>query len=166
MKKTLMMLLLMTAATTSSAQDLEYDCAELIAYRPGNMGGVWQSEPVVLEHENNRRSIGIVLAMPQEKDLVMMSLEVRGVGCISNGAHIQIEFVDLSTMDLYTDNPYNCKGYAYVLFGGEFGREVDYLQLKRKEIGKIRFHGNSGLIERELNEDDALYLQACFACMF
>lgn len=156
----------MATTLTSNAQDIEYDCSELIAYRPGDFGGVWQSDVIVLEHENNRRSIGMMLAMPQEKDVLMFSFEVRGVGCISEGAHIEIEFVDLSTMSLYTDNPYNCKGYAYVLFGGPFERGLEYLKLKRKEISKIRFHGNGGMIEREVSEEDALYLQACFACMF
>ena len=159
-------LIWMATTTTSNAQELEYDCAELISYREVDGGWVLQSETIVLAHENNRRSIGMMLVTPQEKDVLMFSFEVRGVGCISEGALIEIEFSDLSTMELYTDNPYNCKGYAYVLFGDAFDRGIEYLKLKRKDISKIRFHGNGGVIEREVSEEDALYLQACFACMF
>lgn len=165
MRKMIVLLLLISATTTSNAQDLEYDCADLITYKHASDGGVWVSEYVELMAGHKRNGIGIVLAVPYDNEVMMLSIGTRGIGCTPKDTKIELEFSDLYTMTLLSDNAYNCKGYVQVFFGGNFNRQMELRRLTRSDIVKIRVHGLSGMIERELDEEDGLYLQGAFNCL-
>lgn len=156
---------LITTTLTSNAQDLEYDCADLVTYKHASDGGVWVSEYVELMAGHKRNGIGIVLAVPHDNEVMMLSLVTRGIGCTPKETKIELELSDLSVVTLFSDNAYNCKGYVQVFFCGNFKRQFELRKLTRSDIVKIRVHGLSGMIERELDEEDGLYLQGAFACL-
>lgn len=156
---------LITTTLRSNAQELEYDCADIVTYKHASDGGVWVSEYVELMAGHKRNGIGIVLAVPHDNEVMMLSLGTKGIGCTPKETKVELELSDLSVVTLLSDNAYNCKGYVQVFFGGNFKRQFELRKLTRSDVVKIRVHGLSGMIERELDEEDGLYLQAAFACL-
>jgi len=149
----------------SRAQDLDYDCADLITYKLGSDGGIWVSEYVELQEDNKRNGLGIVLAVPDDNSVMMMSMVVDGIGCIPRGSIVEMELSDLTVLAFSSDNKYNCKGHLQIFFGDGWNREREFRKLCRADIVSISISGNGGTSKVYLSEEDGLYLQGCFVCM-
>jgi len=158
-------MIVLLLSQSSRAQDLDYDCADIITFKFSSDGGIWVSDYVYLQEDNQRNEIGIVLAVPDDASVLMLSMVTRGIGCIPKGAIVEFELSDLTVITFGSDNAYNCKGHLQVFFGDGWNRGKELRKLCKVDIKSIRISGNGGVIQRDLSEEDALYLQASFVCL-
>jgi hypothetical protein len=68
----------------------------------------------------------------------------KKISCVNEMDMVVARYADGSSLDLYQNGMYNCKGISEMHFGGNWGWEQQIKKLSEKKISGLRMFGSGG----------------------
>ncbi len=163
MKKTITTLALIGMMTAAHAQ-----CDNHLTYTTDEFTGKgsWTNKQDFLISPDGKNGMGTYLIMSDNKDKTLIwVIASTEVGCVDEGAKVELVFTDQTRMTLYGNGKFNCQGKATVYFGSVFGKKNEMTKIATTPIEMIRVHGSRSLHSEKFDTQMGIDFMNAFNCL-